>query len=262
MNALLVAESIRKSFGRTTVLSSGHLEARSGCVTLVVGRNGAGKSTLLRIAAGLLRPDAGSVRFAQRTFSPPRLAAMAGRGLFFLPDRGILSPGFTLGRHLDVVSLRAGGRPPAEVARILGISHLLDRRPGGLSTGERRRAEVALAVARDPRCLIADEPLRGIDPKDVEGLLAVFRGLAARGCAVVVSGHHLQSLMEIADDLIWVRDGRSTSLGAPAQARLDGRFRREYLEGLPSAEGGPGRAAPAPGTSPPPRQSGDPFEDR
>lgn len=233
MSALLEAVSIRKSFGRRTVLSSGHLEAHPGRVTFLAGRNGAGKTTLLEIAAGLVRPDEGTVRFAGREPSPPRLSEMAGGGLFYLPDRGILSPSFTLARHLRMVFLRMGGRPPSEVVQILELEQLLDRHPPEFSTGERRRAEVALALVRDPRCLIADEPLRGIDPKDTEVLLAVFGALASRGCAVVISGHDALDLMTIADEVTWVREGRSHSLGSPAVARLDERFRREYLEAGP-----------------------------
>lgn len=227
----MVAESIRKGFGRKTAVVSASLEVHSGRVTFLAGRNGSGKTTLLQILAGRLSPDGGSVRFAGRAFSAPRLADLARRGLFFLPDRRILSPSLTLAEHLRVVELRTGGRSTLPVIDFLGVAHLLDRRPAGFSEGEGRRAELALALVRNPSCLIADEPLRGLDPKDMQLLLEVFRAMATNGSAVVVSGHQPEDMMTVADEVIWMREGRSHVLGPPEEAQLDAQFRREYLEG-------------------------------
>lgn len=210
---------------------SARLEARQGAVTLVAGRNGAGKSTLLRIAAGRLVPDYGTIRFGERLFTRPRLHQLAREGLFFLPDRDILSPSFTLHKQLNLISHRFGGRVVEEVAEQLGIISLLDRTPGAFSGGERRRAELALALVRAPRCLIADEPLRGIDPRDAGLLLESLRALAANDCAVIISGHEVRELLGASDEVVWVRAGTSYQLGAPEEALENDHFRREYLIG-------------------------------
>jgi ABC-type multidrug transport system ATPase subunit len=198
---------------------------------LVAGRNGAGKSTLLRIAAGRLVPDYGTIRFGERLFTRPRLHQLAREGLFFLPDRDILSPSFTLHKQLNLISHRFGGRVVEEVAEQLGIISLLDRTPGAFSGGERRRAELALALVRAPRCLIADEPLRGIDPRDAGLLLESLRALAANDCAVIISGHEVRELLGASDEVVWVRAGTSYQLGAPEEALENDHFRREYLIG-------------------------------
>lgn len=228
MNAVLAAESVGKRFGARVVLRSGSLWAEAGVVTAVVGRNGSGKSTLMKIAAGWLAPDHGTVRFMGEVYERPRLHLLARHGLFYLPDRDILTPGLTLGDQLRAFA-RAGGGDAREAAELVGVSRLLDRRPRGLSGGETRRAEVALALARRPACLVADEPFRGVDPRDAERLAAAFRALSDRGCAVVVSGHEVPTLFPLADRLLWVESGTTTWLGAPEEARRSHRFRREYL---------------------------------
>lgn len=231
MTAILVAESIGKSFGSSRVLTAARLEAHEGTITFVAGRNGAGKSTLLKVSAGFLSPDYGTVRFRGELFRPARLHGLAREGLFYLPDRDILSPSFTVRQQLEEVRGRFNGRDVPGVAEEVGIREVLDQKPGTLSGGERRRAEVALALVRRPRCLIADEPLRGIDPKDRERLISCLQTLAHGGAAVVVSGHEMQDLLEASDTVVWVTAGTSYDLGSPRQALLQERFRREYLTG-------------------------------
>jgi rhamnose transport system ATP-binding protein len=97
MTPMLVADSIAKAYGSRRVLTSARLEAHQGAITFVAGRNGAGKSTLMRIVAGVLRPDFGVIRYGGLTFGRPTLFRLARRGLFYLPDRGILSPSKNLG---------------------------------------------------------------------------------------------------------------------------------------------------------------------
>src|SRR5688500_18201555 len=182
---LLEADSIGKSYGGRRVLTSASLRAPAGSVTALLGRNGAGKSTLLSIAAGWRASDTGVVHFDGVSYLRPRLAIVAGQGLFYLPDREILSPGIRLRDQLEVVRRRYRSDADIDaVARQLGILLPLSALPPSLSGGETRRAEVALALVREPRCLLADEPYRGISPLDAECLTRAFRCLAATGCAV------------------------------------------------------------------------------
>ena len=227
---LLEADSIGKSYGSRRVLASASLRASAGSVTALVGANGAGKSTLLAVAAGWRRADTGIVRFDGVSYLSARLATLAGCGMFYLPDRAILSPGITLRRQLDAIRRRFGSAASAEaVAGDLGLSECLDALPPRLSGGERRRAELALAVIRRPKCLLADEPYRGISPLDAETITAVFRRLAAGGCAVVASGHEVGVLFESADRVVWCADGTTAEYASPALAQADWRFQQGYL---------------------------------
>jgi lipopolysaccharide export system ATP-binding protein len=234
MRPLFSADSIGKAFGSTVVLKAASIWATPGRITVVFGRNGCGKSTLMKVGAGLLPADSGVVHFDGRAFLRPRLHRLAALGLFYLPDRGLLSSRWTLRQHFAALQWRHPGARGVEMASELGLAPLMDQRPTALSGGERRRAEVVLACAREPRCLLADEPFAGISPRDAEAIAGVLRGMAASGCAIVVTGHEVPQLVEIADEVVWMTAGTTHGLGTADQAATHDQFRREYL--------GPGRA--------------------
>ncbi len=159
----------------------------------------------------------------------PRLRHLASRGLFYLPDRGLLSRRMRFAEHLTMLARRFDGTDPAPFVGHLGVTGLLDAYPGDMSGGERRRCELALALARGPRCLIADEPLNEIEPRDRPLVTESIRTLADGGAAVLVTGHQAEDLLELADEVIWIAAGTTHGLGSPAEARAHGRFRRDYL---------------------------------
>ncbi|MQA92676.1 MAG: ATP-binding cassette domain-containing protein [Gemmatimonas sp.] len=223
------ADSIGKSFGPRTILKAASVWAREGQITVLFGRNGCGKSTLLKIGAGLLRADHGVVLFAGRAYLRPRLPELASRGLFYLPDRDLLSRRLTVRAQIRAVEWRFGGTRSAEILERLGIHGLVDRTPAELSGGERRRAEIATAWIRAPRCLLADEPFAGINSSDAEVITEAFRCLAQEGCAIVATGHEVRQLMDTADDIVWMAAGTTHGMGTPDKASQHEQFRREYL---------------------------------
>ncbi len=237
MKPILAAESIGKSFGRNRVLASAGLWAEPGSITVLLGRNGSGKTTLIKIAAGWMRPDFGVVIFGDRRFRRARLATLAGLGLFYLPDRDLLVSTHTLRRHFEAVRHHFPGANEGEGADPLAVESLLDRKPASLSGGERRRAELAVALARKPLCLLADEPFRELMPTEARSIAAALRQLADDGCAVVVAGQEAETLLALADVVIWQTAGTTHYLGPPEEARRHRRFQREYLG--PRLGGGP-----------------------
>jgi lipopolysaccharide export system ATP-binding protein len=211
------------------VLSSATLRAASGQVCALLGRNGSGKSTLMKIAAGWIAADGGAVRIDGVTLLDPRLEDLAQRGVFYLPDHDILLPSRTLRKQMLLFEQRFRQRSVQEAAALTRISDFLDRYPRELSGGELRRAELALALVRKPQCLIADEPYRNIAPVDHDLLTGIFRRMAMDGCAVVVSGHEVPSLLAACDHVTWCTDGTTYELGPPDIARKDEMFVRGYL---------------------------------
>jgi ABC-type multidrug transport system ATPase subunit len=211
------------------VLSSATLRAVNGEVRALLGRNGSGKSTLMKIAAGWIAADGGAVRIDGLTLPDPRLEDLAHRGVFYLPDHDILLPSRTLRRQMLLFEQEFRRRTTCEAAEMARITEFLDRYPRELSGGELRRAELALALVRRPSCLIADEPYRNIAPRDHDILTAIFRGMAADGCAVVVSGHEVPSLLAACDHVTWCTDGTTYELGPPDAARKHYAFARGYL---------------------------------
>jgi lipopolysaccharide export system ATP-binding protein len=226
---LLVVECVAKSFDGHRVLSSASLRARRGELRILLGCNGAGKSTLLKIAAGCMTPDNGSIQFEGRSYLSVRLQTLAARGLFYLPDRDLLSTAFTIRQQLAMISRQFPGGDPDVAAREMDISDHLDKRASELAGGEKRRAELAAALVRRPKCLLADEPYRGLTPKDAEALTTAFRALARSGTAVVVSGNEVATLLHAADHVTWCTSGTTYELGSPSVAMRNEAFRREYL---------------------------------
>lgn len=229
---LFAADSIGKSFGSRTILKAASVWARPGTISVLFGRNGCGKSTLLKVGAGLLRADHGVVQFDGRSYLRPRLSELASRGLFYLPDRDFLSRRLTVGEQIRAVEWRFGASRTAGVVERLGIGGLMGQTPVQLSGGERRRVEIATALIRVPRCLLADEPFAGIDPADAEVLAGTLRSMAREGCAIVITGHEVRQLLDVADDIVWMAGGSTHGMGTPQKAMQHEQFRREYLGAL------------------------------
>lgn len=225
----LTVDGVGKSFGGRRVLTSASLYARPGRVLGLLGRNGAGKTTLLRIAAGVMRADHGNVFVDDVLEEAPRLARLATRGLYFMPADGSLSGALRIEEQLALVTRRFGTRPDESLLAALRIAELLPARLRELSGGERKRAALALAVARRPRCLLADEPLRDLAPIDAEACARVLRGIAESGASVVVTGHEVPALMSMVDHVTWCTGGSTRELGAPATAAAEWAFRQEFL---------------------------------
>ena len=231
MKPILAAECIDKRFGRRTILQSAGVWATPGRITAVLGRNGCGKTTLIRVACGTLKPDYGVVIYDGVRFTWARLWRLARRGLFFLPERGLLLKNLTCGAHMKAVAHHRSDSRTSEAVDRLRIVDLLDRKPRSLSGGELRRVELALAFASGPRCLVADEPFYGIAPKDAALVSDVFRDIAESGTAIIVTGHEVQHLLGLADDVIWHTAGTTHALGDLQQAREHHQFGEEYLTG-------------------------------
>jgi ABC-type multidrug transport system ATPase subunit len=229
MEPLWVADSFGKTYGSREVLKAATAWAVPGTVTVLFGRNGSGKSTLIRAALGLIRSEFGLVRYNGVTHLNPRLFRFAREGLMYLPDRGLLCRGRTLRWHHRQLALQLKqDLDPGALDAVLATP-LLDQRASQMSGGERRRADLSLVLARRPRCLLADEPLAGIAPNDMEVVAGTLRALADSGCAILVTGHDVEALMNFSDDVVWVVGGTTHWLGSPASAMDHFQFRQEYL---------------------------------
>lgn len=225
----LRAEGIGKRFGTKEVLKSAALWARRGEVTCLLGRNGCGKTTLMRIAAGDLRPDYGTVSLGGIAYERLSLARAARRGLMYLPQEQLVIPARRVEDHFSALGAVFGSTHVDDALRAAGIEALMGRRVEELSRGERVRISIALALARRPEVLIADEPLVGLAPQDQEAFGGLLRSLAGHGVAVVTCGHDARILLRISDAILWCVAGTTHYLGSPVEALRHDQFRREYL---------------------------------
>ncbi|GAA0807503.1 ABC transporter ATP-binding protein [Spirilliplanes yamanashiensis] len=213
----LAVEGVGHHFGAATVLKDCTLGVPAGAVAALVGRNGAGKSTLLRAAAGVLRPYRGTVRVFGRPAGPDVLRRI-----------GFVAQHAPLFRTLTVAeTLRLGARlnprwDAAHARRLADAAALPDRaRVGALSTGQRTRLALALALGKRPDLLILDEPLAGLDPvarAEVTG--ALMGEVAERGVTVLLSAHVVADVESVCDHVVVLAGGRAV-LSAPVEAALD-----------------------------------------
>ncbi len=228
--AVLEVDGLGKSYWRTTVLKSASFRAVAGEITALMGRNGSGKTTMLRISVGRVGAGYGRIFWRGDFVERPRLFRMAREGLFFSAQESALTSHFTVGDHLDaVVRTFGGGDRMEEVVARMRLAEFLGRRPHQISGGERQRASLAMALLRRPVCLLMDEPFSGVAPRDRPLIAAGLRGLRDAGCAVVVSGHDVEELFDVADQVMWVVAGTTHWLGSPSEAAAHPQFRREYL---------------------------------
>jgi ABC-type multidrug transport system ATPase subunit len=222
---------VAKSYEGRRILVSADCTLATGRITALFGRMGSGKSTLLRICAGLVAPEEGTVRVvgaAPATRGHLGYAALARLGLYYMAADGSGAPHLTLRQHLRDLQ-RQYDTSNMDAIKPLGVDQLMDVRFKTLSGGERKRVELAVAIARQPRILLADEPFRDVDPILTDVIAHALRTLAERSCAIVVTGHEASTILRYADEVVWLTAGRTHVLGTPQAAVQHARFRQEYL---------------------------------
>jgi lipopolysaccharide export system ATP-binding protein len=213
----LVARGLRVARGGKDVLRGVDLEARAGEVLGVLGPSGAGKSTLFRALVGEDPPDHGSVSIAGQDVTRWPLWRRARAGVGYVPQGPSVLWDLTVRQNLDAFRLitRVGPEDASVAATRVGLEKRLDVRAGELSSGERRRLELARAVTRLPRVLVCDEPFAGVDPVGAERLGDLLQGLAREGAAVILADHHVAEALRVCSHATLLLDGR-VAVSAPA----------------------------------------------
>lgn len=208
----IVARGIVKKLGGNTVLKGVSIVATPNSVTCIAGPSGSGKSTLLRIIAGFLRPDDGEVFINGVNIHRDPRARELLRLVSYVPQDDLLIGGLTIRENMEL-ALRVQGIERRErlgrikyVSELLGIEHILDRRPHEVSGGERRRVSIAIALARDHEFLILDEPTNSLDVANTEAVMRILREEAGLGRVVLVATHD-QYLVRNSDRLYIIRAG-------------------------------------------------------
>jgi ABC-2 type transport system ATP-binding protein len=217
---VLLFEQVSKWYGPVIGLNQVTLELRGG-ITGLVGSNGAGKSTLLRLATGQLKPSLGRVTVRGVDAWDWRAKSLVG----YCPDNDAFyedMPGrefvLSMARLCGFERHEASRRTEAVLERV-GMSDRADRKLGGYSKGMRQRIKLAQALLNDPKLLVLDEPLSGIDPLGRQEMLELFRGLAVEGKCLLVSSHELEELERLTDHVAILTRGRIAAVGTVTQIR-------------------------------------------
>lgn len=230
----LALENIARRFDHVRALDDASLVARDGTVHALLGENGAGKTTLMRIAFGLIRPDAGTIREHGRLVELPSPAAAIALGIGMVHQHFSSIPALTVAENVAL-----GGHGAYRVDRVrarvreicdrIGFALDPDARTGDLTVGAQQRLEIVKALAHGARTLILDEPTAVLAPREADDLLAMLRGFADTGGTVVLITHKLGEALAIADDVTVLRHG-STVLAEPV-ANVDSNTLAEAMIG-------------------------------
>lgn len=216
---MIEVSSLSKFYGEMAAVDSLSFSLAPGEVLGLVGPNGAGKTTTLRSLSGIINPSSGSIRingFDLQTEGPK-----AKRALAFVPDEPHLFDYLTVEEHLRFVGRLYGVADAADRAPVLLEElELTDKRkslPGELSRGMKQKLAIACGLLHNPKALILDEPLTGLDPSGIKKMRATIAARAQNGAAVILSSHLLNLVEELCTTLLVIRKGRCVARGSLAE---------------------------------------------
>jgi lipopolysaccharide export system ATP-binding protein len=237
----LVATGLQKSYGSRKVVQDVSLAVQSGEVVGLLGPNGAGKTTSFYMIVGLVRADAGEILIDGNPVEHMPIHLRARLGLSYLPQEASIFRKLSVQENVRAVlelQRDKAGKPlgSAEISQRLDgllkdlrVDHLRDSSALSLSGGERRRVEIARALATQPRFILLDEPFAGIDPIAVIEIQRIIGFLKSRGIGVLITDHNVRETLGICDHAYIISDGHVLATGTPAEIVNNADVRRVYL---------------------------------
>ncbi|MEG3182027.1 LPS export ABC transporter ATP-binding protein [Sphingomonas sp. LT1P40] len=235
LGAGLAVVSIAKAYDKRVVLSDVSLTVGRGEVVGLLGPNGAGKTTCFYSVMGLVKPDSGRIMLDGNDITALPMYRRAILGLGYLPQETSIFRGLTVGKNISAVLELAEPDKAARERRLeqlleeFGLTRLRDAPSMALSGGERRRAEIARALAADPSIMLLDEPFAGIDPISISDIRDLVKELKTRNIGVLITDHNVRETLDIVDRASIIYDGRVLFAGSPEDLVADANVRRLYL---------------------------------
>ncbi len=231
----LVAQGIQKSFGQKSVVRDVSLAVRRGEAVGLLGPNGAGKTTVFTIIMGLVKPDRGKILLDGRSITRLPLFQRGRLGIGYLPQEPSIFRGMSVKDNILAIlegtigSRRKRAQRLEELLAEFSIAHLRDANALSLSGGERRRVEIARALASDPVIMLLDEPFAGVDPIAVAEIQGLIRHLTRRNIGVLITDHSVRETLGLVDRAYLIHSGTVMIQGTPATIANDPDARRVYL---------------------------------
>jgi len=234
-SATLSAHHLMKRYKARTVVHDVSFEVKSGEVVGLLGPNGAGKTTCFYMIVGLVAADRGEVYIDESRLTHEPIHVRARTGLSYLPQEASVFRKMNVAENILAV-LELQKLPPAEQAEKLEsllnelhIAHVRDTNAAALSGGERRRVEIARALATNPRFILLDEPFAGVDPIAVLETQKIIRFLKERNIGVLITDHNVRETLGICDHAYIINEGHVLAAGRPDELVQDENVRRVYL---------------------------------
>lgn len=231
----LAAFHLQKTYGRRRVVDDVSLHVEPGEVVGLLGANGAGKTTTFYMITGLEHPDRGNITLAGRDVTKLPMYLRARLGVGYLPQEPSVFRKMTAAENILAVLETMGLRRRERYKRLeelleeFGIAHVRNTRGDALSGGERRRTEIARALATEPQFILLDEPFAGIDPKAVDDIQNVILYLKNRGIGILITDHNVRETLGVTERAYIMAEGRIFRTGAPRELTDDPEVRRLYL---------------------------------
>jgi len=233
---MLRAENLRKTYGKRIVVRDVSVDVRPGQVVGLLGPNGAGKTTCFYMIVGLIPADGGTIRIDDTDITHEPVNVRSALGVGYLPqDASIFRKLSVRDNILAILEIRKGMSREAREETLgllmedLGISHLADQMGVSLSGGERRRVEIARALAARPRFMLLDEPFAGIDPISVGEIQRIVRHLTDLGIGVLITDHNVRETLGICDYAYILNEGSVLASGQPEAILANSEVRDVYL---------------------------------
>ncbi|MGY6703411.1 LPS export ABC transporter ATP-binding protein [Roseinatronobacter sp.] len=232
---MLEITHLQKRYGKRVIIKDVSLTLRPGEVVALLGPNGCGKTTCFYCIAGIVKHEGGAVYIDGQNATGLPLFRRARLGLGYLPQEMSIFRGLSVAQNImSVLELREPDKRRRrdrleDLLQEFSIEHLRDQPALALSGGERRRAEIARALAANPRYVLLDEPFAGVDPIAVGEIRALVADLKTRGLGVLITDHNVRETLAIVDRAYILHDGGVLKSGTPEEVVADEDVRRVYL---------------------------------
>lgn len=232
---MLRAENIFKRYKRRTVVNGVSVQVKQGEIVGLLGPNGAGKTTTFYMIVGLIKPNEGHVYLDQDEITDMAMYRRAHKGIGYLPQEASVFRKLSVEDNIRAI-LEMSGKPKAEQRAKLeslldefSLQHVRKNMGDVLSGGERRRTEIARALATEPRFILLDEPFAGVDPIAVEDIQGIVAKLKEKNIGILITDHNVQETLSITDRAYLLYEGRILKQGTAEELAGDEEVREKYL---------------------------------
>jgi len=234
--SMLSAQTLSKSFGSRQVVKDISLEIKSGEIVGLLGPNGAGKTTTFYMIVGLIPVDHGTIFLDQRELTHDPIHERAQLGIGYLPQEASVFRKLSVADNIYAIIETRDDLEPEDKLELLErlladfhIDHIRDSLGMALSGGERRRVEIARALAMDPQFILLDEPFAGVDPISVLDIQGIIKELAQRGIGILITDHNVRETLKVCERAYIFNEGEVIAKGTPESIMKDKRVLSVYL---------------------------------
>ena len=231
----LVIDKISKSYGNKEVVRDISISIKRGEIVGLLGPNGAGKTTSFYIIVGLVKPDRGSIILDKYNISNLPIYIRGKMGISYLPQEASIFRGMNVEDNLlSIIEINEKDKSKHEIIlqnllNEFDINHVRKSKSIVLSGGERRRLEIARTLASNPKYLLLDEPLTGIDPVSIEEIKLIIKKLKNKNIGILITDHNVRETLKIVDRVYIVNEGAIFFEGSPENAILNEKIKKFYL---------------------------------